>query len=225
MNSNLLWSYDLSAERYRAHLVDSNGALVFDNGAPIFSPAMIRAPVSIDPCTTAIVIVDPWLDLPVEAIQIMEDRIVPLVRLASSAGHLVIILTNDPKTTPYYAHCYPGLTQMVDGNRVNLFYHQQYGNDPCATSQAFCKWLKNHNIDTLIYAGFASNACVIGRPMGMVMMYHQGLNLYFVPEASMACELPETMKNQALHYATSIYISHFSKGLLHWEDLMKAMQR
>ena len=76
------------------------------------------------------------------------------------------------------------------------------------------------SIDTLIYSGFASNMCVIGRDLGMIPMQIKGFRLFFVPEASAAVEFQDSWKNNALHESTTLMISQWVGELINLNDFL-----
>lgn len=78
-------------------------------------------------------------------------------------------------------------------------------------------------IGSLIYVGFASNKCVMGRPMGMIPMKHRGFDIFFVPEASAAIELPDTWEDQSIHAATTRIVSQWIAQIIDYETLLEAL--
>lgn len=83
--------------------------------------------------------------------------------------------------------------------------------------------MRSQGIDSLIYIGFASNMCVIGRRMGMIPMVHEGFKLFFVPEASAAVEYPDTWQDQSIHRATTRIISQWIAEVIDYEEFMQAV--
>ncbi|ACO74626.1 hypothetical protein LHK_01640 [Laribacter hongkongensis HLHK9] len=76
------------------------------------------------------------------------------------------------------------------------------------------------SIDTLIYSGFASNMCVIGRELGMIRMQSKGFRLFFVPEASAAVEFGESWDTGEIHKSTTLLISHWIGELISLKDFL-----
>ena len=72
----------------------------------------------------------------------------------------------------------------------------------------------------MIYTGFASNMCVIGRRTGMIPMIHHGFRMFFVPEASAAIEWEESGDDNATHEATTRIISQWIAEIVRFDDFM-----
>ena len=126
------------------------------------------------------------------------------------------MLTNDPAAVDYNTKIHPDLQQLVEDGQATLLYHQDLDDD------AFAEYLRNAGIDSLIYTGFASNMCVIGRRMGMIPMVQQGFKTYFVPEASAAVETEETWETGAVHRETTKMISQWIAEVVHYDEFIKA---
>jgi len=218
-----LFSYTVTSEKYSYFLLNAAGNLVHSNGRPIPADGIYAISVWINPKKTAIVVMDPWIDKPSDFLnaydrEITKNYLLPLVHQAHRKGHPIIILTNDPNKVNYNTQIDDELSAMVNDPHVYLLYHQNHN------AKTFAKFLKKLKIDTLIYTGFASNMCVIGRPMGMIMMKYQGLRLFFVPEASAAIETVETWETGKIHEATTTIISQWIGNIIHWEDQMQSMR-
>ena len=216
------FAYSVISERYSCFLLDENGEFERSEGLPIPCENTYYLPITIIPNQTAIIVMDPWVDMinnnfNVTYGKIIENKIIPLICRAVEAGHQIIILTNDPNAVKYNTKINCRLAEMVDNIQVHLLYHQNY------TDKTFARWLKSHNIDTLIYTGFSSNQCIISRQMGMIMMRKHNFKIFFIPEASAAFETYYTTKNQSLHYAMTITISQWIGNLIHWNCLMEAI--
>jgi len=171
---------------------------------------------------TAIVVMDPWEDVGSDFLNrhyrpILKKAVIPLVRQGLALDIRVIVLTNDPAKNPadYASAIDPELQQMVDEGQVALFYHQDF------TAQSFTKLLKDQSVDTLIYSGFASNVCVIGRELGLVPMQNKGFRIFFVPEASAAVEFANSWKTGEVHEDTTRLISQWLAELIDLNDFLK----
>lgn len=57
-------------------------------------------------------------------------------------------------------------------------------------------YLKAHHITTLLYAGYASNMCVLLRPTGIIKMRELGYNIILVRDCTIAVEMPESLDGQ-----------------------------
>jgi hypothetical protein len=175
---------------------------------------------------TALVVMDPWLDSGSEFLNqyyglIFRNRILPLVLKTIDLGIRVFILTNDPKKmkVDYGGRVFPELETLADKGSVKILYHQDLDD------QAFANYLKTLSVDTLIYSGFASNMCVIGRSTGMIPMRIKGFRLFFVPEASAAVEFKSSWKSGDVHSATTLLISQWVGELIEFDDFMRLVPR
>lgn len=206
-------------------LQDEKGGLVPEevNGKRYFKPGEdiyenIRVIVS---NRTALIVMDPWEDGGSEFLNkyygpVYRQRILPLVNTALMLKIPVIILTNDPKKNyaDYGSDVYPELRLLADNGKAQIIFHQDFNDD------SFAEYLKEKSIDTLIYSGFASNMCVIGRALGMIPMQTHGFKLFFVPEASAALEFKDSWKTGAVHKATTEIISQSVGELIDFEEFM-----
>jgi len=149
--------------------------------------------------------------------KITENYILPLIKKANEAGFPVYIFTNDCKAikpVPYSCEISQQFYLMEkDYPKVKVIYWQDID------LSKFVKLLKDKGISNLIYTGFASNMCVIGRPTGMFNMVQQGFSLYFIPEASAAVETNESWKSQKIHKATTTIISQWMARLIKYDDI------
>lgn len=176
---------------------------------------------AINSVSSALVVMDPWEDAGSEFLNeyytpIYRRSILPLVKQALDLSITVIVLTNDPKKNyaDYGGAVYPELHDMAEQKKINILFHQDFDDD------TFAKLLRKNSIDTLIYSGFASNMCVIGRPMGMIHMLTHGFRLLFVPEASAAVEFKDSWRTGAAHKATTAIISSWIAEIIALDDLM-----
>ena len=126
---------------------------------------------------TAMIVMDPWIDYATKHLNdysstITEEYITPLIKEGFAQGNPIIILTNNPNAVTYNTKIHPTLEKLVTDNQAALLYHQDYDD------KQFADYLRQNNINSLIYTGFASNMCVIGRKMGMIPMRLQNFQTY-----------------------------------------------
>jgi hypothetical protein len=164
---------------------------------------------------------DPWVDMASDHLnqyygRIAESHVVPLVIKGLERGHRIIVLTNDPDVVKYNTKIHPKLAELVADGKATLLYHQDFDDDQ------FAAYLHKAGIHTLIYAGFASNMCVIGRRMGMIPMVQQGFKNFFVPEASAAVEREGTWESGSVHREMTDMISQWVAEIVHYDDFMQA---
>jgi nicotinamidase-related amidase len=214
-------AYQLTTYRQSYYKLDSGGTLELQRGLPFRSEDTYRFERTIRPTKTAIVIMDPWVDMPSTHLneyygQIVESRIMPLVSKSLKRGHPIIVLTNDPDTVDYNTNIHPELAALSPEGKISILYHQDFSDEEFAT------YLRSKGIDTLIYIGFSSNMCIIGRRMGMIPMVQNGFRLFFVPEASAAVEYPNTWDNQSIHHATTKIISQWIAEIIDYDEFMHA---
>lgn len=171
---------------------------------------------------TALIVMDPWADSGSSFLNkyyepIIRNKLMPLVHKAIQLNIPVFVLTNDPKRNPtdYASHVFPELQKLANRGDLMILYHQDFDD------RQFSKYLTANSIDTLIYSGFASNMCVIGRRMGMIPMQLQGFRLFFVPEASAAVEFGDSWKTGAAHRAATSFISQWVGELINLKNFMK----
>jgi nicotinamidase-related amidase len=214
-------AYELATYRQSYYKRDDKGALKLQQNLPIRSENTYRLQRTIHPNKTAIIIMDPWVDMASEHLnkyygKIAKSRIMPLVYQAIERGHPIIVFTNDPDIVDHNTKIHPELAALAAMGKANMLYHQDLDDD------AFADHLRLKGVDSLIYTGFASNMCVIGRRTGMIPMVHHGFRLFFVPQASAAVEYPDTWENQSIHQATTKIISQWVAEIIDYNEFMQA---
>jgi hypothetical protein len=214
-------AYTVTTHRQSYFLLNENGGLVEEDGLPIRAEKIYELKRTIDPHTTAIVVMDPWIDMASDHLneyygRILESHVSPLVNKGLERGHRIIVLTNDPKVVKYNTKIYPKLAELVADGKATLLYHQDLDDD------LFAEYLRKAGVNTLIYVGFASNMCVIGRRMGMIPMVQQGFKTYFVPEASAAVETEGTWESGSVHRETTKIISQWIAEIVPYDEFMQA---
>lgn len=217
------------ATRISFFQLDSKGQLQHDQkGLPFKSQnEMYTTDVSFSPSNTAFFVVDPWTNAPSNFLnqyygKITQTYILPLIRKAIAWDFPVYIFTNrceDIKPAPYSCTIPKEFYAMVKKYpKVKLIHWQEIKLDAFVTS------LRNDGITNLIYTGFASNMCIIGRPTGMINMLQQGFALYFIPEASAAVETEGTWQAQTIHRATTTMIAQWMAKLIKYQDISAKLQ-
>lgn len=86
----------------------------------------------IDPTKTAIVVIDPWSDMPFPELNRMIEEnvnnyILPVANLAIAHDIPIYIFTNDPNTIDYDTQICESLDRLVDNQNVVLLYYDQMG--------------------------------------------------------------------------------------------------
>jgi nicotinamidase-related amidase len=173
---------------------------------------------------TAMIVMDPWEDsgslfLNEYYEPVIKEKLIPLINKSIKLGIPVIILTNSPQaSTNYGSKVDAELERLATQGKLQILYHQS------TDSNKFSKWLRSMGIDTLIYSGFASNMCVIGRDLGMIPMQVKGFRLFFVPEASAAVEFKNSWEDGSLHEATTLLISQGIGELINLDDFLSVSE-
>ncbi len=213
--------YTLTTSRHSYFALDSNGNLKLQKSLPYRLEGTYRFHRTINSNSTAIVIMDPWVDMASEHLneyygEVVESRIIPLVKQALTRGHPIIVLTNDPKNVKYNTKIHHELQKLVENGKASILFHQDLDDE------GFAAYLHSQGIESLIYTGFASNTCVVGRRMGMIPMTHQGFKILFIPDASAAVEYTDTWDDQSIHKATTKIISQWIAEIIDYEEFMEA---
>jgi nicotinamidase-related amidase len=154
---------------------------------------------------TALIVMDPWYKngssfLDAHFSEVITSSLIPLIKKATALGIKVIFLTNKSDNGGIvYSKLHPSLNQFLNKGSSKIIYHQDY------SEKDFSRYLDSSNTKNLIYSGFASNMCLIGRPLGIISMHNQGYKVYFVPEASAAIEYQKTWEKGHIHtYITKV---------------------
>lgn len=136
---------------------------------------------------TALVLIDVWAWHPIEGWQEraevkIRDKLYPLLQEARKAGILVIHASHGNPVHPW--------ATPLEGEMVLEDQYDAY--------QVF-EELRNRGIKTLIYAGYATNMCVLVRPIGMIQAKGQNFNVILVRDATIAVETPESLDGEWAH--------------------------
>lgn len=207
----------------RSHwaLDPTTGAFLYRNGRPYrdMGTGIYNFQRTLNPAKTAVICMDCWRDMADPLLEahfhaVTESVIYPLMLKAKNAGFTNVILTNDPATTPYNY----GVDFSLVPLGANVLYHTTYDNP--LQPLAFYNWLSARGIDTLIYIGFASNACLASR---MSSLFYMGryFKVYFVAEASAATENIGNWDGHIHTYMTEIISKQFE--IIHADDLMDVL--
>jgi hypothetical protein len=148
--------------------------------------AAILLALSALPSETAVVIMDPWTDLSPPLPGADLPAIERMAQEAAEYGYLVVIATNDceqaqPCRLPL------SLLLMAERGDALVVYHGD-------TDEAFAARLKALGVRRLVYTGFAADACVIGRPYGLLAQRWHFDRVDFAPSLSAALGGPAAVK-------------------------------
>ena len=136
---------------------------------------------------TALILIDVWASHPIEgwkerAEVNIQDKLYPLLQEARKAGLLVI-------HAPHGIRIHT-LATPLEGEMVLDWPYDAY--------QVFDE-LRNRGIKTLIYAGYATNMCVLVRPIGIIQAKGQNFDVILVRDATIAVETPESLDGEWAH--------------------------
>lgn len=120
---------------------------------------------------------DGWMERSKKNIQ---DDIVPLLQLARMHRIPVIHISSGRK-----------IANSVAPIKGEIIFDGDY-----LSAGRFDDFLKRNGIKTLIYAGYASNMCLISRPSGIIKMSLAGYDIILMRDCTIAFETPETLAGE-----------------------------
>jgi nicotinamidase-related amidase len=97
------------------------------------------------------------------------------------------------------------------------------GDGMVATTEQFDAWLREREITTLLYTGFATNLCILESPAAMKPMRERGYRCVILREATMAVEFPDTLETLAHTRAALRYIEAWVGYSASVDDLRDAL--
>ena len=159
---------------------------------------------------TAIILVDTWAyhqnDGWSERLEDnLKNKIAPLLTLARKYGMTIIHAPTNHEISDIVA---PIEGELVESNPDKL-----------------TKYLERNNISTLIYAGYASNMCLLTKPAGIFNMKYLGYDIILLRDCTIAFELPYTLENE-LSNQIAISIVELSKSRTSTlDDLRDALEQ
>ena len=162
---------------------------------------------------TAFIVMDPWPTNEKKE-YIIQNKIIPLIELAAKKNHMTFILTTDPMYEPGTNNIIHKDLEHMIGKNIFLIYHDDF------KSESFSEYLFLNNINTLIYLGFDSNACVIDRDLGIVQMKLSGFRTFFIPEASAA---HENINSNKFHTEATKMIKRYWGGEIKYQELINIL--
>jgi len=171
---------------------------------------------------TAIIIMDAWADsgtefLNTQSAPIYRNSILPLVQAFSEKDFLQYAFTNEDTNVGYSEELYDELETMIEEGSVLKRYHTN------GDIENFEYELQENGIKNLIYLGFHSNMCIIGRRVGMFGMNQRGFSTYFVPESSAAVETGDGWNSGLFHEFTTSLIQQNFAGTISKSSIINAL--
>lgn len=158
---------------------------------------------------TAIIIIDPWEETSYKEVdrrvkENVKEYVLPIVRYALLKDIQVLIFTN--REPSYPSKIVDELQSMVNDQSVRLLCHNDFN-----TPEDFGQYCERNNIHNLIYTGYSIHLCVLFRRVGLISMYESvyrnRIQMYLIPEATLACVSRYENENEAMKRAICIMIS------------------
>lgn len=91
------------------------------------------------------------------------------------------------------------------------------------TTRQFDAWLRARGITTLLFAGFATNLCILDSPAAMKAMAGQGYRCVILREGTLAVEFPETLADRLETKSAIRYIESWVGESASIDDLLNAV--
>ncbi len=96
------------------------------------------------------------------------------------------------------------------------------GDQVILTGQQFDRILRKHGIKNLVYAGFATNMCILFSPAATQEMLGYGYRIFLIREATLAVEFPETFPTRMMTQAALKYFELKIGDTIAFDDYMAA---
>jgi isochorismatase family protein len=142
---------------------------------------------------TAVIVIDPWENHDNDgwlgrAKENMRSKLRPFLELIR---HLNVPIV--------YAPHEQEIARVVEPREGDFVVNSQNQLDDTEELNAY---LRARNIATLLYAGYATNKCLLTRPTGIVRMKRLGYDIILVRDCTIAFEMPETLHSEAAKLIT-----------------------
>jgi hypothetical protein len=175
----------------------------------------------LDVSETALFLIDPWAQHPNDGVDKrvadnINTRLVPLLRIARTHRLRTIYLPHAHRISTAVAP-QPGEVVIFGGEDYKA-YEQTYYQQLCD----LLDFLEENKVRNLIYAGYATNRCVLHRPAGIIRMAQRGYNCILLRDCTAAIETPQTLDGEWIKFAMINMIEDQYGGSATLEDLMRA---
>jgi len=137
---------------------------------------------SVDLGKTAIVLMDCWNMRPTPYNETLDTEIVPLLEFARRNSVNVV---HSPNGRPIYHRLEPDADNPYEYNVVKPWV---------SDAERLDRYLKERGINTILYAGYATNACVFYRATGMHAMRNRGYETILLRDLTRSMETSESRK-------------------------------
>ena len=163
----------------------------------------------IDLNKTALILIDVWADHPNDgwlerAKKHTVAKIAPLLQLARNNRMIII-------HAPHGQEIAKAVKPLPDEIILDAAH---------STTMEFDNFLKENGLETLIYAGYSSNWCVLHRPVGIINMRQRGYNIILLRDCTIGFETPETLNGEWANEVT-INIIEYQWGMTATIDDLK----
>ena len=167
------------------------------------------------PSKTAIVVIDPWASHPndgwtMRAGRNMEDKLAPFLAASRDAGIRV-----------FYAPTNREISKTVEPDPRDVVINSPRSADD---HKILDNLLSTLGIDTIIYAGYATNICALNKPAGAETMWRVNPSRRFIlaRDATIGFEMPDTIEGEWLKRA-AIWTFEYRYGVsMTVSDFMEA---
>ena len=139
-----------------------------------------------------------------------KDKIGALVKLARQNN---MIIMHAPHGKKIWSGCLPNEGELIVERSRSIQSMAQFDRE-----------LKKRHIKTLLYAGYASNMCVLFRPIGIVSMNRLGYKTILIRDCTLAVESPETISGEWANKASINMVELQFGNSTTLEDLRNALE-
>jgi nicotinamidase-related amidase len=138
----------------------------------------------------------------------IQNKLLPLLQVAREHRILIVHCPNGQKIHPSIKPLAHELLLEGRGHQTRLI-----------------KVLKQTGVKYLLYAGYASNMCILTRPTGIIEMNKAGFNAVLVRDASMALESPDLIHGELTHKAATYMVETNWGRTTKIADVIAALER
>ena len=169
--------------------------------------------LDVAPSELALILIDVWSDHPIKgwaerAEKNVATKLLPLVESARKYGIMVVHCPHGESPHPLVR---PLTTELVIDDR--------------GEKTRLVQALQQRGIRRLLYAGYASNMCILTRPVGIIEMSQQGDDIIFVRDASLAIEAPDFLETDLTHQVATYMVETNWGVSTSVDDVLEALDR
>jgi len=173
----------------------------------------LTEPKTVDLDKAAIVLIDVWDSHPNEGwiervYENMEAKIKPLLEVARQNNITILHANHGEKM-------WKGINLGVDEFNIS-----EAGIE---TSDEFSEYLKSKGIETLFYAGYATNLCLMFRDVGMLKMHDQGFDIVLLRDCTIGWESPRSLDGEWAKKVSIDMVENFIGKTITLDEFEKAI--